>query len=162
MTTPGEPGSHEPVAKPAVGAAQVGLEMRALVRAFGAAYLDLARRLGLSATDLAAIEHVIEGDKEIGPVELGHRLGIRSASATALVDRLEEAGHLHRGPHPTDRRRRTLEVTSTATDALFVELGPLLGDLHGVASELSASEREIVVGYLRAATEVLRTHAEGG
>ena len=69
---------------------------------------ELARRLGIGITDVSALEHLSSASEPLGPVELGHRLGIRSASATALVDRLEQSGHVHREPRPDDRRRVAL------------------------------------------------------
>jgi DNA-binding MarR family transcriptional regulator len=51
----------------------------------------LLGRLGIGDTDMTALEHLF-ANGPLGPVELGEKLGLRSASATALVDRLEAAG----------------------------------------------------------------------
>jgi DNA-binding MarR family transcriptional regulator len=134
--------------------------LRDVLRGNSAVNVALGRQLGLSTTDLAAMEHLLEGDRDLGPVELGHRLGIRSASATALVDRLETAGHLERKPHASDRRRRTLEVTPTALKSVMAALGPIIGDLNAVAESLSTTERAAVTRYLRAIAEVLNAHSE--
>jgi DNA-binding MarR family transcriptional regulator len=135
-------------------------ELRSVLRGYAAANLAIGRQLGLSPNDLEAMEHLLAGDPELGPVELGNRLGIRSASATAMVDRLEQAGHVERGAHPTDRRRRTLTVTPSALESLFGVLGPLVRDLSAVAETLDDSEREVVVRYLRNIADVLTTYAE--
>ncbi len=61
--------------------------------------MAMARHLRLNETDLVAMDELVTSVAPIGPVELGHWLGFRSASATVMVDRLEAAGHLRRGPH---------------------------------------------------------------
>jgi DNA-binding MarR family transcriptional regulator len=119
----------------------------------------IGKKLDLSVNDMAAIEHLLF-DTDLGPVELGHRLGIRSASATAMVDRLEAAGHVQRRPHPTDRRRRTLEVTPSATQSLMGTLGPLVNELSQIAEALSPEHRVIVSNYLQSVVAALATHAE--
>jgi DNA-binding MarR family transcriptional regulator len=116
-------------------------------------------KLDLSVNDMTAIEHLLE-NTELGPVELGQRLGIRSASATAMVDRLEAAGHVQRRPHPSDRRRRTLEVTPSATQALMNVVGPLVSDLSSIAEALSPHDRVVVSEYLTAVVNTLILHSE--
>jgi DNA-binding MarR family transcriptional regulator len=136
---------------------QATIALRDVLRGYEAANQMLARRLDLSVTELAAIDHLLE-DAALGPVELGNRLGMRSASATALIDRLEAAGHVRRGNHQTDRRRRTLEITGEATDALMQALGPLIGELAAVADQLNARDRSVVHRYLIEISEVLWRH----
>jgi DNA-binding MarR family transcriptional regulator len=132
-----------------------------VLRGYTAANLEIARHLNISANELAAIDHLLEDDA-LGPVELGHRLGIRSASATSLVDRLETAGHVVRRSHPTDRRRRTLEVTSGASEALMKVLGPLIGELTAAAKRLPPKEQKVVQAYLVDVGNVLWQHAQTG
>lgn len=44
-------------------------------------------------------------------VELGQHLGVTKQAAVQLVDELEHRGYVTRGPHPTDRRSRTVTLT---------------------------------------------------
>ena len=44
--------------------------------------------------------------------KMGERLMIHPTSVTNLVDRLEEAGLVHRTPHPSDRRTTLAEITA--------------------------------------------------
>ena len=69
----------------------------------------MARRLGLNPSEVDAMEHLMA--EPMGPVELSRRLHMTSASATVLVDRLEEAGHVAREADPEDRRRRVVRPT---------------------------------------------------
>ena len=159
----GQPGNAE--ADPGAGrlpdaAAAVTLAVRNLQRATAEAQLALARRLDLGVNDLAAIDHLI-GDEPLGPVELGNRLGIRSASATVLADRLEKAGHVVRVPHPTDRRRQTLRPTDHARTEVFRALAPILEPLQALAATLTADEAGVIVRFLQDAAGILTDYATG-
>ncbi|TWF74773.1 DNA-binding MarR family transcriptional regulator [Pseudonocardia hierapolitana] len=118
----------------------------------------LAERLGLPYNDVRALSVLTESEDPLGPVELGHRLGMRSASATELVDRLEGSGHVRRVRHPRDRRRVILELTETGRQAVLAELGPLLARFDQVADDLGPEGSAAVVTYLRAIAEEQRTY----
>lgn len=117
----------------------------------------LARRLGLGMNDMAAMDHLFRGGP-LGPAELGNLLGIRSASVTALVDRLEAAGHVERRPHPTDRRRLVVEPTRHAVEEVLSVIRPMVASLDSVAEELRPDEREIVSRYLSRVSEVMGSY----
>ena len=77
----------------------------------------LGRVAGVSETDLDVLEH-LEAEGSLTQRELGERLSITSGAVTMLVDRLEAAGWVRRGPHPSDRRYVLVELTEkAATDA---------------------------------------------
>jgi DNA-binding MarR family transcriptional regulator len=120
----------------------------------------MADRLGLGVSDLVALDLLLQSPRLLGPVELGHRLGIRSASATTLVDRLEHAGHIVRTADPVDRRRQALVVTDHARIEARTALGPMIADLHRAAADLTNDEAEAVVRYLESAAEIMRAHAD--
>ena len=124
------------------------------------ANLAFAARLDLGRSDVAALE-LLMNEGPLGPVELGDRLGMRSASATALVDRLEAAGHVARVRHPDDRRRVTVVPTEHAREEAGAAIGPLLAGLHAAAARLRADERAVVVGYLEEVAAALRAYAAG-
>jgi DNA-binding MarR family transcriptional regulator len=120
----------------------------------------LAERLGLPYNDVRALSVLTESENALGPVELGHRLGMRSASATELVDRLEASGHVRRVRHPRDRRRVILEVTDTGWHAVMAELGPLLTRFDRVADDLGPEGSAAVAAYLRAIAAEQRAYCE--
>lgn len=105
-------------------------------------------RLGLSATDFLAVKYVMMSELPLGPARLGQLLGISSGSATALVDRLEQAGHLERRAHSTDRRRKVLAVTATTQDRVFTELLPVASALSEFVGSFSESELGVVRRFL--------------
>lgn len=123
---------------------------------------ELARRLGVGMTDVAALEHLSAATSPLGPVELGHRLGIRSASATALVDRLEQSGHVRRQPRPDDRRRVALVASEQSAQQVLAALSPLLTDIDAAAARLTEAEAAAVTRFLGEAAEAMRRYARGG
>jgi DNA-binding MarR family transcriptional regulator len=100
-----------------------------------------------------AMQHVM--GEPIGPVELGRRLHISSASATVLVDRLERAGHVRRIPHGHDRRRCLVLPTEQGVASVFHQIGPMLQGLADAESGLDDAEVELVGSYLTRVTQVL-------
>jgi DNA-binding MarR family transcriptional regulator len=131
-----------------------------VMRAATDAGYALAERMGLPYNDVRALGILTESEEALGPVELGHRLGMRSASATELVDRLEASGHVRRVRHPRDRRRVILEVTESGWHAVMAELGPLLAGFDRVADGLGPEGSAAVVAYLRAIAAEQRAYRE--
>ena len=118
----------------------------------------MAARLGVSETEMHAVEHVMS--EPMGPVELSRRLDITSAAATVLLHRLEQSGHVLRTPHPTDRRRQVLVPRPEGLVEVFELLRPLLVGLDRVAAEFSDEERQVIGRYLGRVNEVLRERVE--
>ena len=114
----------------------------------------MAARLGISETELHAMEHVLS--EPIGPVELSRRLDLTSAAATVLLHRLVESGHVVRTPHPTDRRRQVLVPRPEGVTQVFELLRPMLADLDAVALQFSEAEREVIARYLQRVNDALR------
>ncbi|SBT51827.1 MarR family winged helix-turn-helix transcriptional regulator [Micromonospora auratinigra] len=146
----------EPSATPATSEAARAL--REVLRVAGDTRSALARRLGIGATDAAAIDHLVSSAEPLGPVELGNRLGIRSASATTLVDRLVQAGHVERTPHPHDRRRLSLQVTEHAVTEVLAALRPMLTGVERAVARLTPEQAEATTVFLREVAEVMRDY----
>jgi DNA-binding MarR family transcriptional regulator len=138
----------------------LGSSLREVLQAGRHMQSAMAARLGLRITDLQAIDHVVSAPEPIGTVELGERLGMRSASATVLVDRLVAAGHLVRRPHPADRRRITLAATSHAQQEVRRVLAPLLTDLTAIGARLGHHDLAVVLDVLGEIAAALRDYRE--
>lgn len=131
----------------------------AVLRTADEAEHAVARDLGLSYTDARALDYVLSSTEPLGPVELGRRLGISSASATVLVDRLVDSGHLVRRADPRDGRRRFLQATDHARTAAVSAMTPLLHVLDAVAARLDNDTATAVIGYLRDVAHAHRQYA---
>lgn len=106
----------------------------------------LARRAGLTHTELAVLEHLMEDPA--GPSELAQRLGVTTAAASGIVDRLVARGHAQRQPHPTDRRRTAVVATPSGREELMGRLMPMFAELAQVEASLTEAEREVVLRFL--------------
>ncbi|MEU4427440.1 MarR family transcriptional regulator [Actinoplanes sp. NPDC024001] len=137
----------------------MAVAIRELLRANDEATQGLARRLGVGVTDAVALDHLLSSSDGLGPTELGHRLGIRSASATTLVDRLQSAGHAHRIPHPSDRRRQTVVATESAYAQVLGALAPLFAGVEQAAARLEPEQAAATVAFLREVAAVMRDYA---
>jgi DNA-binding MarR family transcriptional regulator len=139
---------------------RLGAAVRSLLRAGRGMQSAMARHLGLGETDLAAMDELVTSPTPLGPVELGNRLGIRSASATVLVDRLEAAGHLSRHRHERDRRRVLLQASDSAIGEVGAMLAPLLVAMGRIADRLDPDSAELVLAFLRDVTAAMEQFAK--
>jgi DNA-binding MarR family transcriptional regulator len=131
-----------------------------VLRANSDATHALSVKLGVGHSDLAALDYLSTAPGPVGTVELAHRLGMRSASATVLVDRLEKAGHLSRHRHPDDGRRIRLVVTPSARQNLLAALSPLTTAIDQLATSMQPEHAQAAAQFLRQATELFRSFAD--
>lgn len=93
-----------------------------------------ARAHGLGRNDLNAIMWISQGTQSGHPItagELAVKLGLGPPATTALIDRLESAGHVRRARDPHDRRKVTIAMQAPALHLareFFVPLGRLMSD----------------------------------
>ena len=108
----------------------------------------LAKRAGVSGTDLDALEY-LEAEGSLTQRELGERLALTSGAITMLVDRLERAGWVKRRPHADDRRYTVLELSPKALRAAPAELDRYHAAIQALIAELPSAQRGVVAGFLR-------------
>lgn len=111
----------------------------------------VARRAGISVTELATLEHL--AGEQIGPAEVARRLEVSTAAATGIVDRLVGHGHVERRPHAADRRRTELVLTDSGRSEVVGHLLPMFLALDRLDRGFSDDERTVVERYLRGAIE---------
>jgi DNA-binding MarR family transcriptional regulator len=119
----------------------------------------LARRLEISDTEAAALAH-LANHGQLTPGELGTLLGLTSGGTTALVQRLEQAGHVARHPNPHDRRSILITATRSILERAGDVYAPLVQELDDVAARLGAGERVVIGRYLSEVVAVSERHAE--
>jgi DNA-binding MarR family transcriptional regulator len=136
----------------------VAWALREVLRADAEASRALAARLEVGMSDVLALQYLMVGP--LGPVELAHRLGMRSASVTLLLDRLERAGHVRRLPHPEDGRRKVVEATDRARADVLTALRPLTDGITQAAAGLSPTEAAATLRFLGTVTKALHAYAK--
>ncbi|MGL5824612.1 MAG: MarR family winged helix-turn-helix transcriptional regulator [Nocardioides sp.] len=114
----------------------------------------VAKRAQLSHSELDALEVLMEHD--LGPVELSRRLGVTSAAASGIVDRLEARGHVNREPHHLDGRRVSVVMTESARREVIGHLMPMFSALSELDNRLTGAERAVIDRFLREAIAAIR------
>lgn len=106
--------------------------------------------------DIGAIESVVlsllsEAGQPLTPHQIGVRMLLSSGTVTAILDRLEKAGHIRRTPHPTDRRSRLIVLTALGRRVLQYSNHHLKAVVSSATEGTSTAELLHVmrrVGYL--------------
>jgi DNA-binding MarR family transcriptional regulator len=120
----------------------------------------LSRAIGVSVPEMLTLEY-LGADGDLGPSEIARRLQLTTGAVTALVDRLEDSGHVARAPHPSDRRRVVVARTQKANDDLTEVIAPMAMEILQLAERLTEDERQAVGRFLDGFIEIIqRTAAE--
>lgn len=115
----------------------------------------VARRAGLTHNELRALEHLM--DRSMGPGDLGRVLGVSSAAASGIIDRLETRGHAQRTSHASDGRRTSVTISPTGREEVVGFLMPMFRELAVIDAALSPEDRVAVDRFLTGAVRALRT-----
>lgn len=134
------------------------LALRALLAEGARLRHVVARRAGLSATEMAALEHLSR--EPLGPSEVARRLDVSTAASTGIVDRLVARGHAERRSHPDDRRRTEVFVSPSGRQEVTGHLMPMFLALDRLDRSFTPDERAVVERYLRGAVEALEQVTE--
>ncbi|MFJ6568691.1 MarR family winged helix-turn-helix transcriptional regulator [Streptomyces sp. NPDC091292] len=125
---PGQPGHPTPDPDPVE--AQRDRLLYGL-RTFGAHYAEFTRRfatwLGLHSTDAVALTEILYAEDKgvpLSPARLSERIALSSGATTALLNRLEQAGHIVRTREGTDRRIVTLRSSPDIRPHAIEFFGP--------------------------------------
>lgn len=116
----------------------------------------VARALKISETEATAISHLARHG-QLTPGELGNLLGLTSGGTTALLHRLEAAGHVRRHPHPRDKRSIILTVSPETVERASEVYAPLVEEMDAIANQYTDEERAMLGRFL---TEIVLS-AEG-
>jgi DNA-binding MarR family transcriptional regulator len=119
----------------------------------------LARLLGLSDTDVLAIQHLALAGR-LTSSQLGAQLRMTSGGATALVHRLEREGCVVREAHPHDRRSTLLRLTPQVQRRAGEALAPLVGAIDALTGQLSDGDRRTLATLLDRIADAGEQHAD--
>src|ERR687894_1251654 len=119
-----------------------------------------AKRMGLEASELAALEH-LQAAGAMTKKRLGERLSMSPGAVTAMIDRLELRGYVERTPNPEDRRSALVRITKAGLEESLRHLWPYIEDMKGVEEGFTEKERAVIARFLREATQATHRAAEG-
>ncbi|MGW3207850.1 MarR family winged helix-turn-helix transcriptional regulator [Streptomyces sp. NPDC001135] len=138
--------------------------LRAVTVELGLHSSRFAQRNGMHPTDVRALIALMDARRageETTAGRLGAALGLNSAGTTALLDRLERAGHVRRVRGQSDRRKVVVEVTDGTVELGWAFFGPLIERsvelLRGYDDQQRAAVREFLDGVRKAVAEGAHT-----
>jgi DNA-binding MarR family transcriptional regulator len=141
---------------------ELALLLRRLTVELDAVGQRFAQEHGLNRTDVRALVAIMDAARRGEPItagRLGDAVDLRSASVTALIDRLERVGHVQRVRDPEDRRRVSLQMSDSAMAAGAEHFGGLQRDLVAAMADYTDAELGVVRRFLTEMTEVIAEHA---
>ncbi len=116
-------------------------------------YADgVGHNLGLHRSDLMALNLMSQAamrGESMTPTDVAKQMSLSAAAVTALVDRLEQVGHLVRQPDAQDRRRVRLGVSKQAESVSREMFRPMNERLADAMSAYSDDELELVARVLK-------------
>ena len=127
-------------------------EIRELSSDFDSLSQAVADRVGLSATDLLAMDLISRTDR-VTAGQIGGHLHMTSGAITGVIDRLERAGLAKRAPDSEDRRR-VLVMPTTKENQIRELYDPLVTALQKAAMSYSDEDLAVLntfIGQVRAA-----------
>jgi len=120
-------------------------------------YVDAAgERKDMHRTDMNALavimRHTARGNV-VTPGLLRKELNLSSPATTALIDRLDHAGHVVRERHGTDRRQVQLKMTPKAFQEGGAIFAPLAQHMGSAMAGFSAEELDTATRFMTAMIE---------
>ncbi|WP_148612026.1 MarR family winged helix-turn-helix transcriptional regulator [Nocardioides rubriscoriae] len=112
---------------------------------------DASRDSEMHRTDLNALALVMDWGmvgETATPGRLSAAMRLSAPATSALLDRLERAGHVTRSPHPDDRRSVVVGVTDHALDVGGRMFGRLAAHLAPVLDQRSDEELALIADFL--------------
>ena len=138
----------------------LGEEIRAGQRATDEVDELVGQLLGINRTDSRALD-ILEQHGRMSAGQLAAASGLSTGAVTAVVDRLERAGHARRVPDPTDRRRVLVELTASARELIWELMGrPMREAGRPLMDRYTDAELELLIEFQRRGREMQERHAQ--
>ena len=109
--------------------------------------LCYAREGGLSMSQLGALFHIHRMGSS-GVTDLGEHLGVTSAAASQMLERLVQQELILRSEDPNDRRVKQIVLTDKGLQVLQESMRARQNWLYELAGALSDSEKETITAAL--------------
>ncbi|WP_171162457.1 MarR family winged helix-turn-helix transcriptional regulator [Streptomyces sp. I05A-00742] len=110
----------------------------------------LGRQMHVDPAGLAVMDRLVSAGPAT-PSELARELSTSTAAMTLVIDRLADAGHASRQPHPSDRRKVLVTPAERWEEAAFEHIEPLVMGIGEIARSMTAQEQATVVAFLERA-----------
>jgi DNA-binding MarR family transcriptional regulator len=111
-------------------------------------FICFSRESGLSMSQLGTLFHLHHIGSS-GVTDLGEHLGVTSAAASQMLERLAQQGLILRTEDPSDRRVKQILLTDKGLQVLQESIRARQAWLYDLAESLSDSEKEASLPALR-------------
>lgn len=111
-------------------------------------YIHYIREKGLSMSVIGTLHH-LRKDDPVGVSGLGEHLGVSSAAASQMLDRLVEEGLIARSEDPVDRRMKRISLTEKGRRILDESVDARLSWLKDLGGRFTEEEKEQLTSALR-------------
>lgn len=115
--------------------------------------VDVSSDLSVNRRDFEAMQHLVTSGS-LSPSEIARRLGVSTAAATVIVDRLTAVGHVTRQPHPTDRRGVLVVPNPDSVAQAMGRILPLIRGVDRILDDFDPGEQSAITAYLRRVVSV--------
>jgi DNA-binding transcriptional ArsR family regulator len=117
-----------------------------------------AERIGINPTDLNCL-NILSFSGQLTAGELARATGLTTASITGVVDRLEQAGFVHRERDAQDRRRVVIHLdTARALGTIAPVFGPMVGAWQRLTDQYTDDELRLIVAFYGQVQDIIRDH----
>lgn len=138
---------------------EIGDESRQLQNEWDRVDDAVAQMLGVNRTDLRVLD-ILE---RAGPVTAGRLAELASLSTgavTAVIDRLEAGGFVHRDRDPADRRRVIVDIDREKAREYGWVYQWVMDESVRRMADLSDDQLRVVLGFLRMGRQLSADHAD--
>ena len=111
-------------------------------------FLQFAKEQGLSVPQIGALFH-INSRGTCGVSDIGDDLGVTSAAASQMLERLVQNGLVERSEDPNDRRAKQIVLTERGHRVVRGSMEARQRWFAALADGLSPHERDLAVASLR-------------
>ncbi|HEX6683187.1 MAG TPA: MarR family transcriptional regulator [Candidatus Limnocylindrales bacterium] len=138
---------------------RLGEEVRSFQRSVDAGDDEIARLLGLNRTDLRCPDTLLQQGPS-APSRLATELGLTTGSVTAMLDRMEKAGHITRTPDPADRRKLIVQATPEIAQQAMEVMLPMVEDSAAEIADYTTDDLKLLLDFLTRARGVQDRHVQ--
>ncbi|MFE4962310.1 MarR family winged helix-turn-helix transcriptional regulator [Streptomyces sp. NPDC056660] len=147
--------------RPPADPARARSAMDHLIAAHVIGQQELARRLGLSVTDLTCFGFVLEaGEDLLTAGDLAARAHVTTGAVTGILNRLERAGYVTRRPDPDDRRRVRVAAVPDAVTRVEAVYAGHYARLTDLFADYTPDELATLTDWFTRATELAHEYLE--
>lgn len=133
--------------------------MRRFAASFDALNNAASPHAGLNRTDMRALD-ILNLRRRLTAGQLAASLRLTTGAITAVIDRLERAGHVARRQDADDGRLVVVEPTPAARRQGYLIFKGVTDDIEAIFDSCSDSDREVIAGFMQRVTRALSDRAE--